>query len=104
METVQRQYCLDMMKVSWVGTDGFKKSDCAIILEIEPAGGLVQTAVSIPCNSEMTLDTGLGLVQGHVISCEEDPYGYIVNFAINDDTRNWFPEYVPPFLHSAGGR
>ena len=104
METTQRQFCLDMMKVSWVGTDGFKKSDCAIILEIEPAGGLVQTAVSIPCNSEMTLDTGLGLVQGHVISCEEDPYGYIVNFAINDHTRNWFPEYVPPFLHSAGGR
>ena len=37
MERTQRQFCLDMMKVSWVGTDGFKKSDCAIILEIEPS-------------------------------------------------------------------
>ena len=101
---MQRQFCLDMMKVSWVGPDGFKKSDCAIILEIDPAGGLVQTTVAIPFKSEITLDTGVGLFQGHVTSCEEDAYGYIVNFAINDHARNWFPEYVPPFLQSAGGR
>ena len=101
---MQRQFCLDMMKMSWVGTDGVNKSDCAIILEIAPAGGLVQTTVAIPCNSEITLDTGQGLVQGHVVSCEEDAYGYIVDCAINDQARNWFPEYVPPFLHSAGGR
>ena len=104
MGTVQRHFCLDMMKVSWVETDGFQKSDCAIILEIEPAGGLAQTTVAIPCGSEMTLDTGLGLVQGHVTSCEEDAYGYIVNFAIRDHARYWFPEYAPPFLNSAGGR
>ena len=104
MEATQRQFCLDMMKVSWAGTDGFKKSDCAIILEIEPAGGLIQTTVAIPYRSEITLDTGLGLVQGHVTSCEQDAYGYIVNFAINDPASKWFPEYVPPFLQSAGGR
>ena len=46
METTQRQFCLDMMKVSWVGTDGYKRTDCGIILEIEPAGGLVQMYVS----------------------------------------------------------
>ena len=90
MERTQRQFCLDMIKVGWVGADGFKKADCAIILEIEPTGGLVQTTV-------------LALVQGRVTSCEEDAYGFIVNFAINDKARNWFPEYVPPFLHSAGG-
>jgi len=39
-----------------------------------------------------------------VTSCEEDAYGYVVDFAINDQAKNWFPEYVPPFLHSAGGR
>jgi hypothetical protein len=100
----QRQFCLDMMKVSWVGADGFKKSDCGIILEIELVGGLVQTTVAIPGCSEITLDTGLGLVQGHVTSCEEDAYGYIVSFAVNDQAGNWFPEYIPPFLHSAGGR
>jgi hypothetical protein len=104
MGTTQRQFCLDMIKVGWVGTDGSKKSDCAIILEIEPTGGLVQTTVAIPSSSEITLDTGLGLVQGHVTSCDQDACGYIVNFAINDRASNWFPEYVPPFLHSAGGR
>src|ERR1700682_3094875 len=104
MQTTQRLFCLDMIKVGWVGTDGFKKADCAIILEIEPTGGLVQTTVAIPCSAEITVDTGLALVQGRVTSCEEDAYGFIVNFAINDHARNWFPEYMPPFLHSADGR
>lgn len=104
MERTQRQFCLDMMKVSWVGTDGCKKADCGIILEIEPAGGLVQITVAIPCGSEITVDTGLALVQAHVTSCEEDAYGFIVNFAIDDQASNWFPEYVPPFLQSADGR
>jgi len=104
MQTTQRQFCLDMMKVSWVGTDGYRKGDCGIILEIEPAGGLIQTTVAIPYGSGITVDTGLALVQGHVTSCEEDAYGFVVNFAINDDAANWFPEYVPSFLRSAGDR
>lgn len=104
MGTTQRQFCLDMIKVSWVGADGLKKSDCAIILEIELAGGLVQTTVAIPSRSKITLDVGLGLVQGHVTNCQEDPYGYVVNFVIEDRATNWFPKYVPPFLHSASGR
>ena len=98
MGTTQRQFCLDLMKVSWVGTDGFEKTDCAIILEIEPAGGLVQTTVAIPLNSKIMLDAELGT------SCEEDAYGYIVNFAVDDRGSKWFPEYVPHFLHSTGGR
>ena len=101
---MQRQFCLDMIKLGWVGTDGLKKSDCAIILEIEPAGGLVQTTVAIAPGSEITLDAGLGLVQARVTSCEEDAYGYVVNFRIDDRTQKWFPEYVPPFLHSARSR
>jgi hypothetical protein len=104
METVQRQFCLDMLKVSWLATDGLVKSDCAIILEIEPAGGLIQTTAGIPGSSEITLNTGLGVVQGHVTHCEEDAYGYLVNFVIDNRAENWFPEYVPPFLHSASGR
>lgn len=103
MGTAQRKFCLDMMQVSWLGPDGFKKSDCGIILEIDPAGGLVQTTVGIPPRSEITLNTGLGLVHGHVTTCEEDAYGFIVNFAI-EEAKNWFPEYLPPFLQSAGGR
>jgi hypothetical protein len=104
MERTQRQFCLDMIKVSWVGMDGLKKSDCAIILEIERAGGLVQTTVPIASGSEITLDAGLGLTQGHVTTCEEDAYGYVVNFLIDDRAKNWSPEYVPAFLHSASGR
>jgi hypothetical protein len=84
-----------------VGTNGLKKTDCGIILEIEPAGGLVQTTVGIPFSSNVMLDTGSGLVQGHVTSCEEDSYGYIVSFAIDDCDSRWFPQYVPQFLHSA---
>ena len=104
MAFTQRQFCLDMIKVSWVGTGGSRKSDCAIILEIEAAGGLVQTTVSIPSTSEIMLDNGLGFVQGHVTSCEEDAYGYLVNFVVDDPGKNWFPEYAPPFLHSASSR
>jgi len=102
MGTPQRQFCLDMMKVTWMGADGVDKADCGIILEIEPAGGLVQTTVAIPLRSKIMLDTGMGLVQGHVTSCEEDPYGYIVNFAINGCDSFWFPHYIPQFLHSVG--
>ncbi len=103
METTQRQFCLDMIQVSWSGMGGARKSDCAIILEIEPAGGLVQTTVAIPGRSKITLDNGLGLAQGRVTSCEEDAYGYLVNFVV-DDPADWFPEYLPHFLHSACGR
>jgi hypothetical protein len=103
MEVLQRQFCLDMMKVSWVGMDGSKKSDCAIILEIDPVGGLIQTTVAIPQGAELTVDTKLALVSGRVMTCEEDAYGFIVNFSINDQA-GWFPEYVPPYIHSAGGR
>jgi len=103
MDTVERQFCLDMIKVSWLTTDGGKKSDCAIILEIEPSGGLVQTNAPISVESGITLDTGTHLVQGHVTNCEEDAYGYVVNFMVDDRATEWFPEYVPEFLHSASG-
>jgi len=104
MGTMQRQFCLDMLKVTWVGSDGFKKSDCAIILEIEAVGGLIQTTIAIPHDSEITLETEVGVVKGHVTNCEQDAYGFIVNFAVTEQASNWFPEYVPPFLQSASGR
>ncbi len=102
MGASQRQFCLDMIKVNWVEENALKKTDCGIILEIEPAGGLIQTTVAIPLSSTIMLDTGMGLVQAHVTSCEEDAYGCIVNFAIDDCGNSWFPQYVPQFLHSAG--
>jgi hypothetical protein len=104
MRTAERQFCLDMMKVSWVGTSGINKSDCGIILEIEPIGGLVQTTVPIALGTEITLHTEQGLVEASVTSCEQDAYGYVVNFAIKDHVRHWFPDYTPSFLHSAGCR
>jgi hydrogenase/urease accessory protein HupE len=73
MGTMQRQSCLDMMQVGWTGTNGFKGTNYGIILEIDPAGGLVQTTVAIPVSSKIMLNTGMGLFQGHVTGCEEDP-------------------------------
>ena len=54
----ERQLCLDLMKVSWAGTHGSTHSDCAILLEIAPDGGLLQTTVAVPCGSEITLTVG----------------------------------------------
>jgi len=102
MGTQQRQFCLDMMRVTWIGADGAAKADCGIILEIDPAGGLIQTTVAIPLKLKIVLDTGMDLVQGRVTSCEEDPYGYIVDFAIEGGNHLWFPHYSPQFLHLAG--
>ncbi len=45
---MQRPPCLDMTQVSWMGTNGFKETNCGIILEIDPAGGLVQASFPIP--------------------------------------------------------
>ena len=104
MDTAQRELCLDLMKVSWAGAQGSKQSDCAILLEIEPLGGLIQTTVPISCGSEITLNNGVGPVKGQVTSCEQDDYGYVVNFRILAQGMDWYPQYVPPFMHSAGGR
>jgi hypothetical protein len=103
MEPAGRQLCLDVMKVSWSGTQGLRQSDCGILLEIESSGGLLQTTVAIPGGSEMTLDNGLGLVHGKVTSCEQDDYGFNVNFIVIDRGVDWYPEYVPAFIHSASG-
>jgi len=103
-DTAQRELCLDLMKVSWMGTHGSRQSDCAILLEIEPLGGLIQTTVPISCGSEITLKNGLGPVKGQVTSCEQDPYGYVVKFTILAQAMDWYPEYVPRFMHSAGNR
>ncbi len=100
MDTAKRELCLDLMKVSWVGKQGSRQSDCAILLEIEPSGGLLQPTVPIPCGSEITLSNGAELVNGQVTSCEQDIYGYIVNFTVSDRATGWYPNYVPPFIHS----
>src|SRR5258706_2539305 len=98
-----RQFCLDLMQVSWDGPQRSGDCDCAILLEIEAAGGLLQTSVAIPCGSEMTLDTGRGSVQGRVTGCEQDDYGYVINFVIVAGETHWYPEYVPPYMLSNGG-
>ena len=102
--TTPRQFCLDIIKVSWVGGNGLMQSDCAILLEIEPSGGLVQANVAIAMGSEITLGWENGSALGQVTSCEEDSFGYVVNFVVDDKASNWFPEYVPSYLHSTSNR
>jgi hypothetical protein len=96
--TARRRLCLDLMKVSWAGTQGSTHSDCAILLEIAPDGGLLQTTVAIPCGSEITLTVGRGSVQGQVTSCEQDDYGHVINFLVVAGNTDWYPGYVPPFM------
>jgi len=104
MGAQQRQFCLDLIKVSWVTAQQSRQSDCAILLEIEPEGGLLQTTVAIPCGSKIALDTGDGTVEGRVTGCQQDNYGYIVNFLVIAGEAGWYPIYLPPFVHSAGSR
>ena len=104
MATEQRQFCLDLIKVSWASAQQSRQSDCAILLEIEPEGGLLQTIVAIPCGSKIALDTGDAFVEGRVNGCQQDDYGYIVNFLVIAGEDDWYPRYVPPFVHSAGDR
>jgi hypothetical protein len=92
------------MRVSWVTGQESRHSDCAIVLEIEPEGGLLQTTVAIPCGSEIALTNGDASIRGEVTGCQQDDYGYIVNFLVTAGGAGWYPRYVPPFVHSAGGR
>jgi len=93
-----------MMKVSWSGSEGLPQSECGILLEIEPSGGLLQTSVAIPEGCDVTLTNPQGQVHGHVISCQQDDYGYTVDFTVVDREPGWYPEYVPPYLHSDSSR
>jgi hypothetical protein len=87
--------CLDMFQIaSSIGT-GKRFCDCAILLEVWDAGGLLQTDRAIPEDSEITIRS-IG-VQAKVVSCQQDDFGFMVEIAVCDP--QWFPAgYTPPHV------
>jgi hypothetical protein len=87
--------CLDLLQV--VCSPGTEKpfSDCAILLEVWNAGGLLQTNLAIPEGAVIAIGS-IG-VQGQVVSCQRDEFGFIVEIGVCDS--QWFPAgYVPPYI------
>lgn len=93
----QHVQCLDLFRVEHpLG------HDCAILIEIWDTGGLLQTNVAIPENSAVHIPSIAHGVSAKVVSCQQDEYGFLVQFAIEDC--EWFPRsYSPPYLLSQQG-
>lgn len=93
-----RYLCLDVLQVNWEEPLG-ACSDCAILLEIWPTGGLLQTSKAIAEGSVIAIASGRDSVHGTVNSCKGDAYGYVVEFALEEASTGWFPGgYQPPYL------
>jgi hypothetical protein len=90
--------CLDLFQIAALPGTGKSLSDCAILLEIWDAGGLLQTNIAIQEGTEITIRS-LG-IQGKVVSCQGDDFGFIVEIAVCDP--QWFPAgYHPPHVLSS---
>ena len=92
-----RRLCLDMMKVTWEIPQSGKRSDCAILMEIDSHGGLLQTTQEIPSDGVVRIETSKGSFEGHVTSCEHDAYGYLVDFLLEENS-SWYPKYCPELI------
>jgi hypothetical protein len=88
-------HCLDLLRVtsSPGGTEAI--SDCAILLEIWPLGGLLQTNLAIPEDTDLSIPS-VGVL-AKVEHCQQDDFGFLVEISV--DSARWFPEgYVPPHV------
>jgi hypothetical protein len=86
--------CLDLFHVTASGTDK-PFSDCAILLEIWNAGGLLQTNLAI-CEGTVITIPSIG-IQAKAVSCQRDDFGFMVEIAVCDP--RWFPAgYHPPHI------
>ena len=91
----ERFLCLDMVHVSWVNASGRTSSHCAILTEVWSSGGLLQTDTAIPERSILTLAAPGGSIRGHVTSCTQDSYGFLIEVA-TDSPQLWFPKSYQP--------
>lgn len=90
-------HCLDLLKVGFSLMDGGSSHDCAILLEIWSDGALLQTSQPILPYSTITIESIANGIEGKVLSCEKDSYGYLVQVAMRQSA--WFPEvYTPPHI------
>jgi hypothetical protein len=92
--------CLDLFQVASLPGTGKSFCDCAILLEVWDAGGLLQTNIAIPEGSCVSIPSIGGGIQAKVVSCQRDDFGFMVEIAVSDP--KWFPGgYVPPHVLQA---
>ena len=95
MQVGEHIQCLDLFQVASSPGAGSQFSDCAILLEVWNAGGLLQTNVAIPKGTVITIRS-IG-IQAKVVSCEQDDFGFMIEIAVCDP--KWFPVgYTPPHV------
>jgi hypothetical protein len=89
--------CLDLFPVACSAGTGTSFCDCAILLEVWNAGGLLQTNLAIPEGATISIPTiGKGIL-AKVVSCQRDDFGFMVEIAVCDP--QWFPAgYTPPHV------
>ena len=99
LQAGEHVHCLDLLRV--VSLPGTARSfcDCAILLEIWDFGGLLQTNVGIPAETDIYIPSVGHGMNAKVVSCQQDEFGFLVEISV--DGPGWFPEgYVPPHLLS----
>lgn len=98
MQVGEHIKCLDLFQVTSSPATEKPFKDCAILLEVWDAGGLLQTNLAIPEGTVITIQF-IG-IQAKVVSCQQDDFGFIVEIAVCDP--QWFPVgYTPPHILSS---
>ena len=73
-------------------------SECAILLEIWRFGALLQTSKPFPAGEVVEVGFDGGSIKATVDSCQQDPFGFIVEITVNLPA-GWFPSvYSPEYL------
>jgi hypothetical protein len=92
-ETDPRVLTLDILPVKW--GDAIEESDCAIVMEVWPSGALLQTSRAVSAGLSIEVSVGGSIARFEVLSCEQDPYGFVIEIgAVNPE--NWFPTHYYP--------
>jgi hypothetical protein len=87
--------CLDMVQIDWE-VCGCRLSDSAILLEIWERGAMLQTSISIPERSSITLRVHEVAIVAEVSASKRDEeFGFLIEVEI-DAPGIWFPHgYIP---------
>jgi hypothetical protein len=85
-----------MVKLAW----DTSQTESAILLEIWNSGGLLQTDCPVPAGSSVRISSPKSTVCARIDSCNEDDYGYLLEFSVVGGG-DWFPEtYRPAYVQT----
>lgn len=87
--------CLDLLKVQPLTPVSERPGACGILLEIAETGGLIQTSDGIPEGSAILLDVHEGQCQARVTRCDQDEFGFLIRFAV-EEHQPWYPDSFRP--------